>query len=249
MGALHDGHLSLIKKSMDDGHLTICSIFVNPSQFNQSSDFELYPRIPELDLQLLSKHGCDVVFMPDVTEIYTNGIVVQKHDFGAITHSLEGVERPGHFDGVITIVKKLFELSDADHAYFGQKDYQQCMVVNKLITHYKLPVVLHIIPTTREKSGLAMSSRNLRLNEKQQNDAVVIFQAMQFINQHITLMEIPKLLDEAVRMINQKLKTEYLVIADAESLQPVSEYNIHSKVVVLVAAWCGDVRLIDNLVI
>lgn len=234
---------------MDDGHLTICSIFVNPSQFNQSSDFELYPRIPELDLQLLAVNGCDVLFMPDVTEIYGNRIEVQKHDFGAITHSLEGVQRPGHFDGVIAIVKKLFELSYADHAYFGQKDYQQCMVVSKLITHYNLPVELHIIPTTREKTGLAMSSRNLRLNEQQQKDAVVIYQAMQFINQHIYSIAIPKLLEEATQMINHKLKTEYLVIADAETLQPVTEYNIQTKVVVLVAAWCGDVRLIDNLVI
>lgn len=249
MGALHEGHLSLIKKSKDDGHLTLCTIFVNPAQFNQSNDFEKYPRLPEIDLALLANVDCDAVFMPDVKEIYGNTIEVKIHDFGTITHSLEGTHRPGHFDGVITIVKKLFELSHADHAYFGQKDYQQCLVVQKLISFYQLPVKLHIIPTKRESNGLAMSSRNLRLNEQQRNDAAVIYLALQYIKQNIQQIQLQKLIGEATQLINYKLKTEYLIIADADTLSPIVEYNSEQKTVILVAAWCGDVRLIDNLVI
>jgi pantoate--beta-alanine ligase len=250
MGALHQGHTSLISASKSDGHYTIASVFINPTQFNSSSDFDKYPRVPERDLQLLYEANCDVVFMPTTEEMYEPNETTSKVDYGIITHSLEGAFRPGHFDGVVAIVKKLFETTQPDVAYFGLKDYQQCMVIKKMVEHHALQVCLKFMPTIREKSGLAMSSRNSRLNHAQLARATSISKILHHIAGYIekhAASGVDSIIEESTLKLNAELKTEYIAIRLADTFEAVHTIQSGQRYVVLVAAWCDDVRLIDNI--
>ena len=174
MGALHEGHLSLIKQSIAEKNITVVSIFVNPTQFNDKKDFEKYPVTIEKDIELLERSGADILFLPSVHEMYPNGLqALSTYDLSQIEHVLEGYYRPGHFQGVCNIMHRLLQTITPGNLYMGQKDYQQCMIIQKLINDFKLPVKLNIVPTQREESGLAMSSRNMRLSGAAKRKAAV----------------------------------------------------------------------------
>lgn len=247
MGALHQGHLSLIRACKDQGHLTVCSIFINPTQFNQESDFKAYPRHTPADMEMLLQAGCDVLFHPEAATMYPEGLQVKEYNFGPLTQTLEGLHRPGHFNGVITIVKRLFDIVQPDHAYFGQKDFQQCAVIAEMVRHFGLSVELHIQPIIRENNGLAMSSRNSRLNEEQKQQAADILQTLIWVKEQLFTLPLDQLRKEALFRLGKNLKPEYFEIADAQTLEPKTSIGINDTIVLLAAAWCGDVRLIDNL--
>lgn len=251
MGALHEGHLSLIRLSKAATDLTVCSIFVNPTQFNDPSDFAKYPITTDKDIALLLTAGCDLLFLPDVTEMYPDGMtVVPAYDLGAMETLLEGKYRPGHFQGVCQVVHRLLLQVRPDDLFLGQKDYQQCIVINRLLqlTGFSETVTLHICPTLREPDGLAMSSRNRRLNKTERNLAATLFRTLSYLKQQLQPGNCEVLLQTAAAQLEREgFRTDYLVLADAVTLQPVSSWDGNQQLVVLVAAFLGDVRLIDNM--
>ncbi len=249
MGALHQGHISLIEQSKKICDITVCSIFVNPTQFNNASDLENYPRLIENDMKLLLENGCDVLFHPGVEQMYPNGLQKNEEDYGQVLKVFEGMHRPGHFDGVITVVARLFDIVKPHKSFFGQKDYQQCTVVAELIKRKFPEIELHVCPILREKNGLAMSSRNLRLSEIQKSDAVLINQALQYIKSGFGQKDLAILIEEAKVIINESklLSIEYLDVANAINLEPIE--NSNTKAVALAAVHCGPVRLIDNILL
>lgn len=250
MGALHEGHLSLVEHSKKNNNITVASIFVNPTQFNDPQDFTQYPVTLEKDIYLLEKAGCDLLFLPSVEEIYPSGMqLTRPYDLGYLETLLEGKYRPGHFQGVCQVVHRLLELVQPTNLYLGQKDYQQCMVIRQLIHITALPVELQIVPTRRELSGLAMSSRNLRLSEKEKEAAAVIYQQLLKIQAGLRPGKLDNLVTEATAALLAAGfdKIDYVSIADAASLRPVTAWDGQSKLVALVAAFIGGVRLIDNL--
>lgn len=253
MGALHDGHISLLEASKKENDLSVVSIFVNPTQFNDPADYAKYPVTLEKDIRLLEAGGCDILFLPSVGEMYPSGqMLKKKYELGYLETLLEGSFRPGHFQGVCQIVHRLLEIVLPDNLYMGQKDYQQCMVVKKLleITGLGQTVTLHICPTLREKSGLAMSSRNMRLSETERDAAVAIYQALDHIRQNLQQGSLSALLRQAAEQLAQKgFRVDYVEIADAGSLHPVDNWDGRQKLVALAAAFLGEVRLIDNLLL
>lgn len=252
MGALHKGHISLIANCKKHCDIAIASIFVNPSQFNDASDLEKYPRTIAKDIQALLSAGCDVLFFPDVEEIYPNGEITRFYDLGELEKQYEGAFRPGHFQGVCQVVDKLFKIVQPDKVFFGQKDYQQCMVIKKLIqlTPAFSKIDLQIVSTMREETGLAMSSRNMRLTQAEKTTAATIFQTMLHIKQKIKAGNLNNLLAEAKAQLEENgFKIDYVSIADATTLAPITIWDGSQQLVVLVAAFLGSVRLIDNLVI
>jgi pantoate--beta-alanine ligase len=252
MGALHQGHISLIQKSLAETNLTVCSIFVNPTQFNNSDDLDKYPRTAAADLKLLAANHCDIVFMPSVYEMYPNGFVKNTEDYGAITRVLEGEKRPGHFDGVITVVGKLFEIINPNKAFFGQKDFQQCMVVNELIKKHHNHIQLCIEPTIRQDDGLALSSRNTRLSTNERQEALNISKVLFWIKENWGNYTIIELKENACKqlLVNTNLKIEYLEICEFNTLLPLSGHsNQYNEAVILTAVFCGEVRLIDNIIV
>ena len=248
MGALHEGHLALLQACRAQCDIVVCSIFVNPTQFNNPMDYKLYPNTIDKDLELLAAAGCDVLFLPAKEEMYPDGYVAKHYDLGAIETILEGQYRPGHFQGVCQAVDRLLQIVAPQQVYFGQKDYQQCMVVKRLLTLiHRENIMLNIIPTRREKSGLALSSRNLRLTPEQRQKAVAIYKTLTFLKAHIAQESVANLKTESIAQLLQAgFKVDYVAIADAETLGPVAEVN-GRKIVGLVAATLGDVRLIDNM--
>ncbi len=252
MGALHQGHLSLIGLSKQADTLTVCSIFVNPTQFNDPKDFEKYPVTIEQDILLLERAGCHVLFLPTVQEMYPNGTAPSLHyDLGYLETLLEGSHRPGHFQGVCQVVHRLLDIVQPTHFYLGQKDYQQCMVLKKLIELIGSPAVLTIGPTLREASGLAMSSRNMRLSEGDKQKATAIYEAHCFIKQHIQQGALLPLLQLAQKKILEAgfEKIDYVAIGNAATLQPVTNWDGKEQLVVLTAAFLNGVRLIDNMLL
>lgn len=251
MGALHEGHISLIQASRKEVDLTICSIFVNPTQFNDPSDFQHYPITTEQDITLLIQAGCEVLFLPDADEIYPDGMVPKlRYALGDMETLLEGKFRPGHFQGVCQVVHRLLDLVKPDALFLGQKDYQQCMVISRLVeqTSSLTPLSIHICPTLRESDGLAMSSRNRRLSESERKQATTIFRVLSTIKERLQPGELATLQQEATTTLDQAgFRTDYIAIADATTLQPVKEWDGHQKIVALAAAFLGPVRLIDNL--
>jgi pantoate--beta-alanine ligase len=252
MGALHAGHLSLIEKTRADGMLAVCSIFLNPTQFNDKKDLERYPVSTDDDIELLVKAGCDVLFLPDVQEIYPDGKGHAKtYDFGYLDTILEGAKRPGHFRGVGQVVARLLDIVQPSKLYLGQKDYQQCMVITKLagmIGMKDMEVV--ICPTTREADGLAMSSRNRRLTESQRSLAGIIYQCLVSIEskQHTTSFSIVR--KECEDILTAKgFAPEYIALADARDLTLLDEYKQDTPMVALIAAKIGEIRLIDNILV
>lgn len=251
MGALHSGHITLVKQSKAENGLTVCSIFVNPTQFNDAQDLAKYPRTTEADIALLTEAECDVLFLPDVAEVYPDGQQLKDHyDLGYVETVLDGAYRPGHFQGVAQVVERLLRLTEPGRLYLGQKDYQQCMVLKRLIEIKDLPVELRIVPTSREADGLAMSSRNRRLSEPQRVLAGLIYQCLVSI-QVKKNMQPYHIVEKECRDILEKkgFRTDYIQLADADTLELLSDYSPDRKMVALIAAFIGDVRLIDNLVL
>jgi pantoate--beta-alanine ligase len=247
MGALHDGHLSLINRSVNENDFTICSIFVNPTQFNNDEDLAKYPRTPISDLEKLNKTGCTAVFIPSVEEMYpTNELL--NFDLGTLDLVMEGLKRPGHFRGVVTIVKKLFDLIKPTKAYFGLKDFQQVAVIKKLVNDLRLPVQIVACPTLREADGLALSSRNVRLNAQEREEALKIYKTLLWIKQNKGLYNPELLMRKAIELLTSTvLKPEYVEIVNPENLQTIKSWEEVEHPVACIAVWCGNTRLIDNL--
>ena len=250
MGALHHGHISLIEKSRAENEITICSIYVNPTQFNNADDFKKYPKTIENDIDMLEKWGCDVLFLPETNEVYTKDFIIQQYNLGYLETLLEGKYRPGHFQGVCQVVHRLLQIVMPDKLYLGQKDYQQCMVISRLIQLMQVNTEVVICPTLREPDGLAMSSRNLRLNKIQRRTAVQIFKTMQLVKNEIAPGNLNLLRQKAVNTLSDAgFSVDYVEIADAVSLEHIIDWNGSQKAVILVAAYLDEIRLIDNLAI
>jgi len=250
MGALHAGHLSLIGHSRKMAAITVCSIFVNPTQFNNPEDLRHYPVTIEKDIEQLVAAGCDVLFLPSVDEVYPASLEKKHYDLGAIEMVLEGSFRPGHFQGVCQVVDRLLDLVRPHYLFMGQKDFQQCIVVKKLLelTGRDASVQLVIVPTVREESGLAMSSRNLRLDKEQREKATVLYRELELIRQGLSGHDIAWLKTEARKQLEANgFLVDYVDIVHAEDLSPANDRS--GKLVALVAASTGKVRLIDNLIL
>jgi pantoate--beta-alanine ligase len=253
MGALHEGHLSLIRYANRESDLCTASIFVNPTQFNDPADFKKYPVTIESDIQLLGEAGCDVLFLPVVEEVYRPGSPAPGHyQLGYLETILEGEFRPGHFQGVCMVVERLLNLVRPDDLFIGQKDYQQCLVIRRLLelTGLGQNIRLHISPTLREQDGLAMSSRNMRLRPEARKKAPEIYRTLCFIRDHINNKDFASLKEEATRRLTGKQFTvDYVEIADAATLLPADRGDGQQKLVALVAAFLDEVRLIDNMLL
>ena len=251
MGALHDGHLQLVQAAAAQCDEVITSVFVNPTQFNNPDDLRLYPRVPEQDAALLAPAGCTALFLPPVAEVYPQPTVLH-FDFGPLEQVMEGAHRPGHFNGVATVVSKLFHLARPHAAYFGQKDFQQVAVVRQLLADLSFDLELVVYPTVREADGLAMSSRNRRLSPEARVVAPVLYAVLQQAAAQVRLGVSPaQIQTDAYNELQQspEFDTEYFEIADAQTLQPVSSYEAGRPVVLCVAAHLGGVRLIDNVLV
>lgn len=251
MGALHNGHISLLNMSRQHCDITVCSIFINPTQFNDKKDFDNYPVTVGNDIRLLENSRCDVLYLPQANEIYPNGTDrLQQYDLGALETMLEGKYRLGHFQGVCQVVHRLLDIVLPNYLFLGQKDYQQCMVVMHLIKLIQNTARVVIGPTLREASGLAMSSRNQRLNEEQKDQATAIYKMLMHIQATNKSLSPEILVKHATNYLlsNGFTKVDYVTIADCNTLKPAIDYW-PSKAVALVAAFIGEVRLIDNMII
>ena len=251
MGALHMGHISLIRQSKSENNITICSIFVNPTQFNDAEDFNKYPRTISADILLLEKYETEVLFLPDVEEIYTEA-VKKKYLFryGSLEEVMEGAYRPGHFQGVGQVVARLLEIVEPHVLYLGQKDYQQCLILKKLTDDIlKLPVKVTFSDIVREENGLAMSSRNMQLSHIEKGEAAGIYQTLLEVKRKagkVPVKDLEKWAAEQIGAIPSVSKVDYFKIVNAGTLQFTEEWNDEQKIA-CVAAFVGPVRLIDNM--
>ncbi|GFD72441.1 pantothenate synthetase [Tenacibaculum sp. KUL113] len=249
MGALHQGHLSLIRRAKKKNDVAVVSVFVNPTQFDNKEDLDKYPKTYESDVELLTSANCDVLFFPSVEEIYDENITSEKFDFDGLEHQMEGRFRDGHFDGVGTIVKTLFEIVEPDTAYFGKKDFQQLQIIKKLVEKYNLPVKIKGRPIFREDDGLAMSSRNTRLTKEYREAAPFIYKTLKKAKKKFGVKD-PKELTKWVKKQFKNhplLELEYFTIADEKTLQMVTETKENMKYRAFIAVFAGDIRLIDNI--
>jgi pantoate--beta-alanine ligase len=251
MGALHEGHIQLVETCRSVTELCICSIFVNPTQFNDPRDFEKYPVSLEKDIEMLCKAGANVLFLPPVSEIYPQGDRgLETYDLGGLEFLLEGRYRPGHFQGVCQVMSRLLNLVKPEHLFMGQKDFQQCLVVQRLIQLLQIPVQFHIVTTVRENDGLAQSSRNRRLTPLQRKNAAAISQVLVEIRENLKSGDNTEVLNKAKEKLQTAhFKTDYVSIARVADLQPILDWNGKEKIVALVAAYQGEVRLIDNMLL
>ena len=249
MGALHEGHLSLYEKARKENDIVISSIFVNPTQFNNPEDLEKYPKTIEKDIELLQQtQNVDAVYIPQIEDIYSNGLERKKYDFEGLENEMEGKFRPGHFDGVGTVVEELFRQVQPNNAYFGEKDFQQLMIIKKLVEKLSLPINIIGMPIHREKNGLAMSSRNMRLTSEQRESAKIIFE---------TLVKVKDLfhqqtLDETCQFVentfkNSDFELEYFIIANEKTLREISEIKSNETYRAFIVVVIDGVRLIDNI--
>jgi pantoate--beta-alanine ligase len=265
MGALHQGHISLIDKAKANCDVVVCSIFVNPTQFNDLSDLEKYPRTLEDDCRLLEKAYCDVAFVPEVAEMYTKEELELKRqkiedkswmdgkevDFGRLDKVMEGAHRPGHFNGVAQVVSKLFRIVEPDKGYFGQKDFQQLAIIRSMVNQLAMPIEIISCPIVREANGLAMSSRNNRLTADEWERASLISKTLfkvKELQSTLTVAEL-KFFVEAQIKKEPLMKLEYFEIADAETLQSITDYSQAKSAVACIALKLGNVRLIDNVIL
>lgn len=248
MGALHQGHASLVERCVADNKISIVSLFVNPTQFNNKEDLKHYPRTPEKDHELLERLGVDYVFSPSVEEMYPEEDK-RVFDFGHLDKVMEGEFRPGHFNGVAQIVSKLFDIVKPDNAYFGEKDFQQLAIVKDMVRQLQMPVNIIGMPIVRESSGLAMSSRNQRLSEEQKKNASEVYKVLNesklMIDKFIPY-ELINYVSESINKVSG-LKVEYFQIVDGDNLQPVTSWSDSDYIVGCIALFCGEVRLIDNI--
>ena len=248
MGALHEGHLSLVRRCRAEDDICVVSIFVNPTQFNDKNDLAAYPRTLETDCELLKPTGCDYVFVPSEVEMYPepdNRIF----ELGSVAEMMEGACRPGHFNGVAQIVSKLFQIVEPDHAYFGEKDFQQIAIIKSMIHLLSLPVRIVSCPILREKDGLAMSSRNMRLTPEQRQIAPVIAATLKESANFVPEKSVETLILWVINQLNRypQLRVEYFEVVDDETLQPVRDWNESDGPIGCIAVFCGEVRLIDNV--
>lgn len=250
MGALHEGHLSLVEEAGKQTGFVVVSIFVNPTQFNDKGDLERYPRDLQKDIDLLSSSPCGLVFAPEVQEIYPEPDT-RQFDFGLLEQVMEGKFRPGHFNGVAQVVSRLFEIVQPDKAFFGQKDFQQLAIIREMVRKLNFSVEIISCPIIREADGLAKSSRNVLLNSEQRHNAVLIsatlFEAVEQIGQ----LSVQELCAWVINRINENpdLNTEYFEIVNSNTLLPINNWNDSCSKVACVAVHCGKVRLIDNVII
>lgn len=252
MGALHRGHICLVSASKKRCDITVCSIFVNPTQFNDPKDFEKYPATISSDILLLEKKGCDILFFPSVNEVYPSGMKSATHyELGEIEYLLEGKYRPGHFQGVCQVVHRLLDIVNPDILVMGQKDYQQCIVIKRLILLLNQRVQLVTVNTLREETGLALSSRNLRLSDEQKRDAAGISKMLGHIAIHWSDTRAGELEKYATDYLlsNGFHKVDYVSIANADTLEPVNNAPKAGRLIALIAAFIGEVRLIDNMIL
>lgn len=246
MGALHAGHMSLVEACRSKNDITVCSIFVNPTQFNNPDDFAKYPNTITADIAVLTGAETGILFLPSREEIYPAGHIKKNYDLGLLEQLLEGRFRPGHFQGVCEVMERLLDIVHPDQLYLGQKDYQQCMVISRLVHMLQLDLRLAFMPTLREADGLAMSSRNLRLNADERSKAAGIFETLTWVKNNFEKMDNAALeLEACTRLAKQGMQVDYVVIADAETLHPVA--GKERQAIALAAASVGQVRLIDNL--
>lgn len=252
MGALHKGHLSLIEVAQQHADIVVCSIFVNPTQFTDPKDLEKYPRPLAHDIKMLTDAGCDYVFMPTVKEMYPTFPIAEDWDIdlGPAEFLLEGEFRRGHYQGVTQIVKKLFDAVNPDIAFFGQKDFQQVLMIKQMVKYFNLPLEIVSCPIIREVDGLAMSSRNIHLSAIDKKNALVLNNALAYVNTNYSKLELVELLKNAKKLITETsgVNLDYFTIADAETLLPIQNKQVKNPVV-LVAAKVGETRLIDNMLI
>ena len=250
MGALHQGHLSLIQKSLRENGVTVISIFVNPTQFNNSTDLENYPRTLEADVEKLKEVSDEViVFAPSVFEMYQGNTAAQHFDFDGLENEMEGKHRPGHFDGVGTIVKTLFEIVSPTRAYFGEKDFQQLQIVKKMVQNNHLPVEVLGQPIYREPNGLAMSSRNERLTKTQREEAALIYKTLQGAKALFDTHEVAEVIHWVESTFDKNLlfKLEYFEIADESTLKSIRYKEKGKKYRAFIAVFMNDIRLIDTI--
>ncbi|MGF7041188.1 pantoate--beta-alanine ligase [Mucilaginibacter lappiensis] len=248
LGALHQGHMSLIKQAQQNSTEVVCSIFVNPTQFNDPKDLEKYPRPIAADISMLEQVGCDILFNPPVNEIYDDN--EKWHlNIGDLEHLLEGEFRPGHYQGVTQVVYKLFSIVKPDIAFFGQKDYQQFLVISKMVELLNMPVKLVMCPIERENDGLAMSSRNIHLTPDDRHHALILFKALSWVKNNFDAGNIPAIKQQAGLMISNEpgIELEYFEIVDGQTLHTATADT--KNIVALVAARAGKTRLIDNMLI
>ncbi|MBS9773968.1 MAG: pantoate--beta-alanine ligase [Tenacibaculum sp.] len=249
MGALHKGHLSLIKKAKSKNDVCVVSIFVNPTQFDNKEDLEKYPKTLEDDIKLLQSVNCDVLYAPTADDVYDGNVKSTKFDFDGLEHQMEGKFREGHFDGVGTVVKALFEIVTPNKAYFGKKDFQQLQIIKKLVEKYDIPVKIKPCAIYREKDGLAMSSRNVRLTKEHRKEAPIIYKILKKAKKKFK----KKSLQETILWVEKKfsknklLELEYFTIADEKTLITSKEKQKGVKYRGFIAVYAGKIRLIDNL--
>ena len=248
MGALHQGHLSLVRRCVADNDLCVVSVFVNPTQFNDKHDLETYPRTLEADCALLEPAGCDIVFAPSVEEIYPEPDT-RVFDLGEVAAVMEGARRPGHFNGVAQIVSKLFYIVEPDNAYFGEKDFQQIAVIREMARQLNIPVNIIACPIVREADGLALSSRNTRLTPAQRQKAPLIARTLKESVTFAAGKSVQEVIDWVTRTINADpvMRVEYYEIVDGRTLRPIRAWSESECPVGCVTVYCGEVRLIDNI--
>jgi len=251
MGALHKGHLSLIQQSKSYSDCTVASIFVNPTQFNDADDLAKYPRTIASDMNMLKSVQNDVLFLPSVAEVYPDEIDTSLSlDFGKLDKVMEGYFRPGHFDGMAQVVKRLLDIVQPDHLYMGQKDFQQLTIVRDMIRQLELPVKLVMCPIIREADGLAMSSRNRRLTKENRENAVILSKTLQMASDSMDKMSPAAITAKAMDDLGVSgFKPEYFEIADGFTLQPIERFEDAEFIVACTAVWAGDIRLIDNYIL
>ena len=249
MGALHLGHLSLVKKAKKKNDVVVVSIFVNPTQFNNKEDLKKYPKTLKEDIHLLEKVDCDVLFCPSVEEMYAKNIISDEFNFDGLEHQMEGKFREGHFNGVGTIVKHLFEIVEPEKAYFGQKDFQQLQIVKNMVKKHDLPVKVKGCPIFREDDGLAMSSRNVRLTKAQRKAAPFIYKVLKKVRKKFKTENIEEITNWVEKQFENHpiLKLEYFTIADEKSLKTAITIDSDKKYRAFIAVFAGEIRLIDNI--
>lgn len=251
MGALHKGHISLINQAKQDCDLVVCSIFINPTQFNNPNDFATYPKTIDKDLALLEQANCDILFLPSVEEVFPKKKKLNSYSLDGLDVLFEGEKRPGHFNGVCNVVHRLFQILEPQKAYFGQKDFQQLAIIRHMTKQLNLGVEIIGCKTAREANGLAKSSRNLLLSQKAKSDAGIIYSSMLEAKSELEKTEISKLILEAENKLKKiaNSKIDYVSIAETSTLQPINKKKKGQKIVMLVAMFVEKVRLIDNLML
>ena len=248
MGALHEGHLSLVKRCVEENDVCVVSIFVNPTQFNDKHDLETYPRTLDKDCALLEPTGCKYVFAPSVEEMYPEPDI-RTFDFGTVSAVMEGARRPGHFNGVAQIVSKLFYAVEPDNAYFGEKDFQQIAVIRAMVNQLNIPVKINACPILREADGLALSSRNVRLTPEQRQKAPLIARTLKESTNFAPEKSVQEVIDYVVNTINADpvMRVEYYEIVDGNTMESIQSWSDTTYPVGCITVYCGEVRLIDNI--